>query len=571
MVRTNRSKKLRTRATILACIVACLLVSASALAADGELDPTFGTGGKVATSFDLPDASANAIALQADGKIVAAGWLFNLDGTLGWAVARYNPDGSLDATFDFDGRLRTTFFGFNDVAEAVVIQPDGKILVAGTVEEGLQSRFAIARYLTDGSLDSTFDGDGRAIGAFFGTVASMVLESDAKIVLAGSGFFSGTSGNRDILLVRYHPQGTPDSTFGAGGIVSTDFSGGVDRASTLLRLAGDKLLVVGTTSTMSDGDHIALARYHPNGSPDDAFGVAGKAVGNFRVRGDSTDAEVQPDGKIVVSVPLFNPSAPEGSFSIVRFLPGGLVLDPEFGSDGKAFVPLAGFDEAATAVAIQQDGRIVAAGFRFGKAQYDFALVRLHSNGGLDATFGSSAVVVTDFFGMSDFANDVLIQPDGRVVAAGVGASGPNGNFALARYRAVPVESAPSPCPRSYGFWRTHLQAWPISSLDLGSQHYGTADLFALLHSPAKGDASVILARELIAAKLNLAAGAGSGELEAIVAVADGLLAQFPGRLPYDVSPSSGVGRELVRVAGRLASATNSGSREGCSDVKGPK
>ena len=563
------NRMLRTSAMRLAGLTTCLLLARPGLAADGDLDPTFGMGGKVVTSFDTPDANANAIALQPDGKIVAAGWLFTLTGSLDFAVARYQPDVSLDPTFDLDGRVRTDFYGEEDVAEAVVIQPDGKILVAGLVRAGVHVYFGVARYTVEGGLDPTFDGDGRAVSTFAGSVHAMVLQPDGKVVVAGRAPHAGTGD--DITLSRFNPDGTLDSTFAIGGSVQTDIAGRSEWASALLLLPDAKLLAVGQTGSNTSVTDIALVRYNADGSLDATFGTGGKAITDVAGRADDAlDAARQPDGKIVVGGFIGVPGVTGGNLSVVRFLPNGEV-DSAFGSNGLTFVTLPGFDEGVTAVAIQQDGKILAAGFGFGSAGYDFALVRFSADGSPDSSFGTKGTgIVTDFFGSSDWVFDLLIQPDGKIVTGGFATLGTSGHFALSRYVGTPSEPRPSTCPRSYGYWRSHLEEWPVSSLTLGSQSYGTTELTALLHSPAKGDASVILARQLIAAKLNLAAGAGSKDLEAVVAVADGLLAGFIGRLPYDVSPSSSAGHDLVKTAGRLSSASNRG-RPGCDEVNGPK
>jgi uncharacterized delta-60 repeat protein len=555
---------IRTSAMRLAGLTACLLLARPGLAADGDLDPTFGLGGKVVTSFDsVPAASCNAMALQPDGKIITAGWVYNVTGLLGWAVARHNSDGSLDPTFDFDGRVRTEFFGSNDSAEAVAVQQDGKVVVAGTVENGLQRLFAVARYLPGGAPDPSFDGDGKVVGSFFGSAKAISLQPDGKIVVAGSGYRS--VGNPDIAILRYNADGTPDSTFGTGGTVYTDVSGREDLTAALLVLPGGKLLVVGTTTTNTTNHDFAVVRYNPDGSPDSTFGDGGIVTHPFT--DVATSAVLQPDGKIVVSGGL--PPGGE-ALSVFRLLPDGS-LDPGFGDGGVSGMAFPGFDEIAFTVAVQSDGKVVAAGTAHGPAVYDFAVARLNPDGRPDQTFGPSGTgVMTDFFGMNDGINALLIQVDGKILAAGTVVSGPTWYMALARYLASPDSPAPSRCPRSYGYWRSHLEEWPVSSLTLGSQSYGTTELTALLHSPAKGDASVILARQLIAAKLNLAAGAGSKDLEAVVAVADGLLAGFIGRLPYDVSPSSSAGHDLVKTAGRLSSASNRG-RPGCDEVNGPK
>jgi uncharacterized delta-60 repeat protein len=198
-------------------------LSGVAGAADGDLDPAFGVGGKVTTSFDVPAATATSVALQRDGKVVAAGWLFDETANIDFAVARYNPNGSPDLTFGSGGKVRTDFFGRDDIANAVAVQSDGKIVVAGNARnDALDLLFALARYNTDGSLDKTFDSDGKATGTFFGTAYAIVVQSDGRIVVAGTGYNSGTS--NDFALSRFNPNGSPDISFGTGGRFKLTFS-----------------------------------------------------------------------------------------------------------------------------------------------------------------------------------------------------------------------------------------------------------------------------------------------------------------------------------------------------------
>ncbi len=569
-MRTRGYRSLRANA-FLACLISCACLAQSGLAADGDLDPTFGTNGKVVTGFDVPDvpdAIATAVALQPDGKIVAAGWLFDATANVDFMVTRYNPDGSLDTTFDSDGRVRTDFFGRSDIATALVVQPDGKILVTGTVEDDTsQFHFAVVRYLPNGMLDPTFDSDGKAIGGFYGFAEAMALQPDGKIVVAGSGFHGGSNG--DITLSRYNPDGTPDGSFGTGGTVHTDFGGLLDVPAAVLLLPGGKLVVVGSTETNVTSSDIALVRYNADGSPDGTFGGAGRIAIDFGGGEVAMDAVLQPDGRIVVSASISNPS---GSFSVLRFLPDGR-LDTAFGTDGRAFTTFSGFDEAALAVAMQADGKIVAGGLALTSTLYDFALARFNPDGSPDATFGpSGAGVLTDFFGRNDQISAIRIQPDGRIVTAGTVINGTSRYFGLARYLSTPTSPTPPACSRPYGYWRSHSEEWPVASLVLGSESYSAAELVALLHAPTKGDASVLLARQLITAKLNLAAGAGSDELVAQVAAADALLVGFAGRLPYRVSPASDSARPMAKLAGRLASRNDGESNPGgCGRTQPPK
>ncbi|MFE5711448.1 calcium-binding protein [Streptomyces sp. NPDC056501] len=227
--------------------------------ADGSLDTTFDTDGKVTTDFGGAD-EAFGVAVQADNKIVAAG-RSDTGGTNDFALARYNPtDGSLDTTFDTDGRVITNFGGNSDQADELAVQADGRIVAAGGSDAGGNPNFALARFNpTDGSLDTTFDTDGRVTTDFVGVDAatSLAVQSDGNIVAAGR---SNTAGTVDFALARYNAtDGTLDTTFHADGRVTTDF-GGFDSAAGVAVQPDGKIIAAGARSASGNTD-FALARY----------------------------------------------------------------------------------------------------------------------------------------------------------------------------------------------------------------------------------------------------------------------------------------------------------------------
>src|SRR5947199_4316710 len=205
-----------------------------AQAADGDLDPTFGTEGKVLTDFDHSTDIANAVAVQPDGKLVVVGTTYTNNDFSGedFAAARYNSNGTLDLTFGIGGKVQTDFPGLAAVASSVLIQPDGKIVVAGGAFPlfTFLGNFEVVRYNSNGSLDTSF-GNGGIVTTNFpeGSYASSVaLQADGKIIAAGTvfvDFIIGEASNTDFALARYNQDGTPDATFGNGGQVSTDFVG----------------------------------------------------------------------------------------------------------------------------------------------------------------------------------------------------------------------------------------------------------------------------------------------------------------------------------------------------------
>jgi uncharacterized delta-60 repeat protein len=242
-------------------------------------------------------------------------------------------------------------------------------------------------------------------------------------------------------VVRYNPDGSLDPTFGTGGIVTTRFSSGSVQPTGLAAQADGKLVAAGgvlvESSDISTNFDMVLIRYLPNGSLDPTFGRGGKVTTDFAGRDDAARAiAVATDGKLVVAGE--SNTGTDFDFAMARYRPNGK-LDPTFGRHGKVTTDFTGPDnsDAAAALAIQADGEMVAAGFAFtGGVGQDFALARYRPNGSLDPTFGSTGKLTTDFAGPNDAAKALAVQPDGRVVAAGVTDRAPQPDFALARYLA---------------------------------------------------------------------------------------------------------------------------------------
>src|SRR5438552_6916960 len=256
-----------------------------AQAAAGDLDPTFGSGGMVTNDINRSTDIANAVAIQADGRLIVVGQTYknNDYSDEDFVVARYNTDGTLDTTFGRSGRVRTDFPGLAAVPSSVVIQPDGKIVVAGGAFPlfTFLGDFKVVRYNPDGSLDSSF-GEGGIVTTIFpeGSYASDVaLQADGKIIAAGTVFVDftpGESSNTDFALARYNPDGTPDATFGNGGQVSTDFLGLEDDAFSVLIQPDGKIVAVGSANDPATFYDFAAVRYLSNGTIDTTFGVAAK-------------------------------------------------------------------------------------------------------------------------------------------------------------------------------------------------------------------------------------------------------------------------------------------------------
>ena len=422
----------------------------------GTLDATFGSGGKVTTAFAAP-ATAGEVAIQPDGKIVVVGKV-SLTSTLDdFAVARYNTDGTLDASFGSGGKVTTDFTGGFDIASFVVIQPDGKIVVAGTAGVAPFANFGLARYNSDGTLDLSF-GTGGKVTTNFGNVSSqaysLALQPDGKIVLAG---YVNFNGGESFGLARYNTDGTLDAGFGTGGKVHTEFDGVGQTFSFafayFVAIQQDGKIVAAGESTISGNRDFALARYNSNGTPDAGFGTGGKVTTDFVGFADVAAAVViQPDGKIVAAGAAATSTAASSSFNfaLARYNSNG-TLDTAFGTGGKVATDFAGASDTASGVAVEPDGKIIAAGTATinGFVDSAFGLARYNSDGTLDPSFGTGGKVTTNFGANSDGASSIALQQDGKIVAAGVAEINGNFQFALARYlnETSSPTSTPSPTP----------------------------------------------------------------------------------------------------------------------------
>src|ERR1051325_1610772 len=403
---------------------------------DGSLDTTFGTGGRGFVVFPR-ESTANAVALQPDGKIIVAGdegkdVRFNYDETTNFALARLNTDGSLDTTFGTGGRVSTDI-SFSDRAFDVALQSDGKIVAAGLANDysgGGKTEFALARYNADGSLDTSF-GTGGKVRTGFGFhsgAMGLVIQADQKLVAAG--YISDSAGSNAVALVRYNTDGSLDTSFGTGGVVRSSTVGDVAYAIALQ--ADQKIVVAGRPQAV-------VARYNTDGSLDTTFGSGGRAIRNTAPSGDMRAVAVQSDGKIVAAGDQGG-----GNYLLLRYNADGSP-DTGFGLDGFLTTDFGGFDQAE-AVAIQPDGRIVAAG----SSTLSWTLARYQPDGLLDQNFGSGGRATTDMSSgtiNSQRAKGIVIQPDGRIVAAGRAYNGTRAVFGVTRYNVDNTTPTPTPSP----------------------------------------------------------------------------------------------------------------------------
>jgi uncharacterized delta-60 repeat protein len=398
------------------------------------------------TGMDSDQAIASAV--QSDGKIILVGAAqMNQHGDYDFAVTRLNADGSLDTTFGTNGKKTISFnlggtdtngnqVNSLDVANCVAIQNDGKIVIGGYAQRDGNGNFdfAVVRLNTDGSLDTTFSSDGKALVAFdYGgagddRATGVAIQADGKIVLVGT-CQQNAGGTTDIAMARLNADGSLDPSFTGDGRKWIDLSGGGNDAGAAVAVQPDGSIVVVGFTDGEHGDDFAIARVTPDGSLDYSFSSDGKKTIAFDLGGSGTDratsVALQSDGSIVIAG---SATAKNGGsdFAVARIKING-ELDKTFSGDGRktiAFDMGADNEDEATGVAIQSDGSIVLGGYAQVSAtgDLDFAAARLASTGELDTNFGTGGKKDIPFnLGGSDYevANGLSLQSDGKIIIIG--------------------------------------------------------------------------------------------------------------------------------------------------------
>ena len=420
---------------------------------NGALDTGFGLRGKVTTPIGVK-ARAGGLALQADGKIVAAGYAGS-----GFALARYTSKGTLDAGFGKGGAVRTAFGSSPSEAEAVAIQANGRIVAAGAIlkkSTRTGAGFALVRYRANGSLDTSFGADGKVTTTIDsgGAASALVIQPDGKIVVAGS-----SSGK--FALARYNPEGSLETSFGTGGTVLTSIGTGSAAANALALQPDGKIVAVGSARSSvgvppTSEDSFALARYKPDGSLDMVSSTIFIPFECDLCSAGANAVALQPDGKLVLAGQVYDGSSSRGEFALARYEPDGSA-DTSFSSGGVVRTSF-GFPEpangtsgdVAAALGLQSDGKILAAGYsQFGPhtEQYLFALARYRANGSLDTSFGKGGKVNTSvaFCVVPNVKGQKLVHATGNIRRAHCGLGKVKTAFSSKVKRKHVISQKPSP------------------------------------------------------------------------------------------------------------------------------
>ncbi len=405
-------------------------------AQDGILDPSFDLDGIVSTDIANSEDVGRSVVVQADGKVIVAG--NTTDSLNHFCLVRYHTDGAVDSSFGTNGIVITRFPPAGSIIYGLALQSDGKILAGGSATPG----FALARYHTDGSLDNSFGTSGIVTTSIQGNPAvaqSIAIQADGKIVLGGFSNNFLVDGS-SCVVVRYNTDGSLDQTFSNGGIAITDIIPGsglnaVDQIRDLKVQPDGKIVSAGFAA-----DKIALIRHNSDGSLDQSFGSGGIIAHN--TTGVIDAVAIQNNGSITVAGFQNNPYS---DFMLVRFDNSGN-LDSTFGTSGVVISPLGPKQDGAAALLFQADQKMLAGGLIFKDSINQFVLARYNTNGTLDPTFGTNGFVTTQADSASSAVTSLALQSDGNIIAAGYGYRNGVSNFTLARYTSGTVAiQEPSP------------------------------------------------------------------------------------------------------------------------------
>jgi uncharacterized delta-60 repeat protein len=453
-----------TIATALVALVGLLPVGGASAAVPGELDPTFGVGGKVQTPFG-PESYAGGVAVQPDGKIVAVG---TPQESQGFSVARLLPNGSPDPSWGEGGVVTTPLGKFAEALD-VAVQPDGKIVVVGEAPGAKNNDFAIVRYLSNGKLDASFGEGGIVIlpvGEFADQARVVAIGPGGRIAVVG---ISDLASSRDAVgVAMLESNGNPEAAFAGDGTTVVQTESGEDDRGEGVDFQSEGKIVIADSTGAGIGDGFTLIRLGLDGKPDSSFG--GDGVVETPIPGEGgveegriSDVLVQPDGKIVgggYGVDSVGVTAETViKFELVRYLANG-ELDPSFGSGGMVGVRLPSNYSFGRKLALDASGKLILGGtYDANPAPLEEdeapALMRFNPNGSLDPSFGSGGIVVgTLGAGIEEESIEGLaLEPDGKIVTSGSRYAEPGGGSGVvSRYIAnfeTPAGPKPDLPPRS--------------------------------------------------------------------------------------------------------------------------
>jgi uncharacterized delta-60 repeat protein len=406
--------------------------AAARLNSAGVLDSGFGAGGKFTFAFGAANNQAWSVAVDSLDRVVLGGYASNGSDD-DFAVARLTTAGALDAGFDGDGKQTIAFSSSTDEAYGVAIDSLDRIVVSGYTNHP-DTDFGVARLTSAGALDTSFDGDGKQTTDFvaysFGNGGTVAVDHLGRTIVAGYAT-TGSAAYDDFVIVRYTPAGALDTSFGGTGIVTIDMGGGanVETANGVAVDSMNRVIVAGEANY-----DFAVARLTASGALDSSFGNGGKVNFDFAGSDDGASSVTvdSMDRPVVAGFTGMGSGPNYDDFAVARLTTAG-ALDPSFGVGGKQSIDFGGYNDDASGVAIDSLGRVVLAGTAYIGGYYQFAAARLTPTGAPDAGFGAGGKT-TFFMGSdADGVGGVAIDSQNRVVVAGSAQNPSDFNFAIAR------------------------------------------------------------------------------------------------------------------------------------------
>jgi uncharacterized delta-60 repeat protein len=411
-------------------------------------DNSFAANGVLQLPVGEPTSHLNVgitMLIQPDGKIVFSG-VYESDGAYHGIVLRRNSDGSADNSFDFDG-IRTDEFiaGAECYFFDIALQADNKIVAAGYIQVGTTQNILVARYNTDGSLDNTFGTGGFISSNISGGdefVNTVEVQSNGKIVLGGSTFWGGATGD-NLLFVRLNANGSLDNTFNSTGLLVTDMAGDSDFILCSALQADGKMLFGGYTYVdFTNDEDFLLVRLNDDGTFDTSFGSTGIVLTPIGSSYDEIwDLALQDDGKIVAAGYATKEIGVDEhylDFALARFNANG-TLDNSFDLDGIVVTHFGTSSDVSEdlsgTLVIDSEGKIIVAGSITTGGIEDFAMIRYNTNGSIDLTFDSDGFYTEDMGSDHDAIFQMELQQDGKVIALGSIETSSGSDFILARYQ----------------------------------------------------------------------------------------------------------------------------------------
>lgn len=394
----------------------------------GALDTSFGTDGIVTTVISGTYNYTTGTLVQPDGKIILVGYAGE-PSTYKVAVARYNTDGSLDTSFGTAGTQIIPIGAAKSFAMDVALQMDGKIILAARTWDDVTGDFAVVRLNDNGTLDTNFGTNGITIVNNGSDVAETVaIQNDGKIILAG---FSDDTYS----AARFNTDGTLDTSFGTNGWASTQFDTSLSFVRDIAIQDDGKILMGGFNITMANRFEMSAARFNEDGTLDTSFGTDGKVWFNIGAGNDFAESvAIQDDGKILIGGHKWISDLEQRhDLAVVRLNSDG-TFDNSYGSSGVATARLVDGSNYTAAMILQPDNKVVLAGSTVFQGEYNMAMARFDADGILDTSFDTDGMVSTDINGREDYGDAITLQEDGKIILAGNSFTGGVSEIVVARF-----------------------------------------------------------------------------------------------------------------------------------------